>query len=131
MDNGYPGQIGGGNGLQSPMMGSMSGTDDIANKLQLGNQLMGKLVGIISNLFPRTISVFTMAAASSKTITDANVTTSSLITLTPTNAAAATLMGSAKALYVTAAAGSFTVTTANAASAAGSETYTYAVQNLI
>ncbi len=102
---------------------------DIANKLQAGNQLMGKLVGIFSTLFPRSTGTFTMAAAASKVITDANVTTSSLVQLVPTNAAAGTLMGSNKALYVTLAAGSFTVATASGAAAAGTETFSYSVSN--
>lgn len=103
---------------------------DIANKLQAANQLMGKLVGIFSTLFPRSTGTFTMSATASKVITDANVTTSSFIPPpTPTNAAAATLMGSTKSLYVTLAAGSFTVTTASGVAAAGTETFSYAVFN--
>lgn len=104
-------------------------TDDIANKLQASNQLMAKLVAIFSNLFPRSTGSFTMAAAATKTVTDANVTTSSIIMLMPTNAAAGTLMGSAKSLYVTTAAGSFLVSTASAAAAAGTENLSYAVFN--
>lgn len=108
-----------------------AGTDGIETKLQMGNQLLAKLVNVIQALFPRTVSTFTMAAASTKTITDGNVTTASLVTLTPTNAAAATLMGSAKCLYVTTAAGSFTVTTASGAAAAGTEVFAYSVENLL
>lgn len=104
---------------------------DISTKLQASNQLMAKLVGIFSALFPRSTGTFTMAAASSKVVTDANVSTTSIITLVPTNAAAGTLMGSAKALYVTTASGSFTVTTANAAAAAGTETFSYSVSNAL
>lgn len=104
----------------------------IANNLQFSNQLMAKLVGIMSTLFPRSTGTFTMAAASSKVITDANVTTSSFIPPpTPTNAAAATLMAGATSLYVTAGAGSFTVTTANGAAAVGNEQFSYAVFNAL
>jgi len=102
-------------------------TNVIANQLALSNQLMSKLVGIFSNLFPRSTGTFTLSAASSKVVTDVNVATTSIITLMPTNAAAATLMGSNKALYVTTAAGSFTVTTASGAAAAGTEAFSYAV----
>lgn len=102
-------------------------SDDIATKLQAGNQLMAKLVGIFSNLFPRSTGTFTLSAASSKVVTDVNVATTSIITLMPTNAAAATLMGSTKCLYVTPASGSFTVTTASGAAAAGTETFSYSV----
>lgn len=104
-------------------------TSDIANKLQAANQLMAKLVAIFSALFPRSTGSFTMAAASSKVVTDANVTTSSFIMLMPTNAAAGTLQGSNESLYITPAAGSFTVTTAAGTAAAGTETFSYAVLN--
>ena len=72
---------------------------------------------------------FTMAAAASKSVTDTACKGTSVVTLTPTNAAAGTLLGSAKCLYVTAANGSFTVTTASGASAAGTETFAYMIGN--
>lgn len=106
-------------------------TSDLANKLQASNQLMAKLVAIMAALFPRSTGTFTMAAAASKSVTDANVTTTSIILLMPTNAAAGTLQGSAKSLYVTPASGSFTVTTASAAAAAGTETFSYVVLNAL
>lgn len=107
----------------------MAGIDDVATKLQQGNQLMGQLVNVITNLFPRSMGTFTMAAAASKTVTDANVATSSLILLMPTNAAAGTLQGSNECLYVTPGSGSFVVATAAGTSAAGTETFSYAVFN--
>ena len=107
-----------------------AGLDDIATNLQQSNQLMRQLISVISGLFPRATGTFTMAAAATKTVTDGNVTTSSYIPPpTPTNAAAATLIGSAKSLYVTTASGSFVVTTANGVAAAGTETFQYAVFN--
>lgn len=102
---------------------------DINTTVQASNQLMAKLVGIFSNLFPRTTGTFTMSAASSKVVTDANVSTTSFIVLMPTNAAAGTLQGSNKSLYITPAAGSFTVATAAGTAAAGTETFSYAVFN--
>lgn len=71
---------------------------------------------------------FTMAASTSKTIADARVTATSHISLTPTNAAAATLMAGSAALYVSARVSgvSFTLTTITG-SAAGTETFTYGV----
>lgn len=100
---------------------------DINTTLQASNQLMAKMVGILSSMFPRSTGTFTMSAAASKSVTDDSVTTTSFITLTPTNAAAGTLQGSTKALYVTPAAGSFTVRTASGVAAAGTETFSYSV----
>lgn len=72
---------------------------------------------------------FTMGAAATTVIPQPVVQSTSIITLTPTNAAAGTLMGSAKSLYVpTKTAGvSFTVATADAGTAAGTETFDYSV----
>lgn len=75
---------------------------------------------------------FTMAAAASKVVSDAAVVSFSGIFLTPTNAAAGTLQGGVKSLYVDASTittGAFTVKTANGAAAAGTETYLYVVVN--
>lgn len=105
----------------------MDATPDIVTKLQQGNQLTGQLVNIFTNLFPRAQGSFTMAAAASKTVTDANCTSASYVVLIPTNAAAGTLQGSAKSLYVTVANGTFTVATASAASAAGTEAFQYLI----
>ena len=73
---------------------------------------------------------FTMPAGASKTVTDAHVTATSIIMPIALNASAATLMGSAKALYPTASAGSVTFATANGAAAAGSEQFAYLTLNL-
>lgn len=73
------------------------------------------------------VGSFTLAAAATKVVSDVRVTATSKINLTAINAAAGTLMGSVKSLYVSAlsAGVSFTVATANAASAAGTETFDY------
>lgn len=73
------------------------------------------------------VGSFTLAAAATTVVNNANVTALCKIILVPTNAAAATLMGSNKALYIsTRTAGtSFTVATASAAAAAGTETFDY------
>lgn len=102
---------------------------DVASKLQIGNQILAQLVDIFSNLFPRSMGTFTMAAAATKVITDGNVTTASKIVLSPTNAAAGTLQGSNECLYYTPASGSFTVATAAGTAAAGTETFDYLVFN--
>ena len=108
-----------------------TGLNDISSKLQASNQIMGQLVQVVAALFPRSIGTFTMAASASKVVTDANVTTTSFISLMPTNAAAGTLMGSNESLYITPASGSFTATTAAGTAAAGTETFTYRVENAI
>lgn len=105
--------------------------NDIATKLQIGNQISAQLLQLFTNLFPRATGSFTMDAAASKAITDANVTTASLIMLMPTNAAAGTLMGSNESLYITPGSGTFTVATAAGTSAAGTETFKYAVFNAL
>lgn len=109
--------------------GGVTQTTDISTKLQIGNQILAQMLDLFRNLFPRTTGTFTMAAAATKVVTDANVTTASFIMLMPTNAAAATLQGSNESLYVTPAAGSFTVSTAAGTAAAGTETFSYAVLN--
>lgn len=105
----------------------MSDTSDVVTKFQQSNQLMGQLVNIMTNLFPRAQGSFTMAAAATKTVTDTSCSSSSRVVLTPSNAAAGTLQGSTKCLYVTAANGSFTVTTASGVAAAGTETFNYLI----
>lgn len=72
---------------------------------------------------------FTMAAAATKVVSDVNIKAASLIMLFPSNAAAATLMSSAKSLYVSArvVGTSFTVATADATAAAGTETFDYRI----
>jgi hypothetical protein len=69
--------------------------------------------------------------AAATVVNDPVVMATSVITLTPTNAAAATLMGSAKCLYVSAktADTSFTVTTASGVAATGAETFDYTIVN--
>lgn len=79
-----------------------------------------------------TAGTFTMDADASTTVADANVTASSLIFITPTNASAATLVSGSSGPYVTnrVAGVSFDVDTADAGSAAGTETFNYLIINL-
>lgn len=102
---------------------------DISTKLQIGNQILAQMLDLFTNLFPRSFGSFTLAAAASTVVADASVTTGSIIGLMPTNAAAGTLQGSNKHLYITPAAGSFTVSTAAGTAAAGTETFRYSVEN--
>ena len=95
---------------------------------------LGSIYTALSNAFVGQASVnkFTMAAAATKTVTDGNVTATSYVVLFPLNAAAGTLIGSAKCPYTAAAAagGSFTVSTASGGNAAGTEIFGYLVLNL-
>lgn len=72
---------------------------------------------------------FTCSAAASTTVNDTRVGQGSVILLSPTNAAAATLMAGTKLLYVSAlvATASFTVTTQDGTAAAGTETFGYVI----
>lgn len=105
----------------------------IANNGLLMNQQMGNLINTLSRVLPFSgaFGTFTCAAAATTTVTNASVAANSVILLMPTNAAAGTLMGSAKSLYVsTRTAGtSFVVSTANATAAAGTEQIAYVVLN--
>jgi hypothetical protein len=96
------------------------------------NANLAKLIQVMSAAFVGSASTgtFTMAAAASKAVTDVNVTATSYIIPFALNAAAGTLQGSAKALYTTAADGSFTAATASGASAAGTENFGYLVLNI-
>lgn len=76
-----------------------------------------------------TFGTFTMAAAATTTVPQTAVQSNSNISLTPTNAAAGTLVGSTKAPYISAISPgvSFTVATASGVSAAGTETFQYLI----
>jgi hypothetical protein len=96
------------------------------------NANLAKLIQVMSDAFVGSASTgtFTMAAAASKSVTDTNVKATSYVIPFALNAAAGTLQGSAKALYTTAADGSFTAATASGASAAGTEAFGYLVLNI-
>lgn len=74
-------------------------------------------------------STFTLGAASSTTVSDSRMQSSSFVSFTPANAAAATLDQSTKSLYVdtgsTVPGESFTVRTADGTAAAGTEIFLY------
>lgn len=78
-----------------------------------------------------TTGTFTMDADASTTVSDTSVQTTSRITITPTNAAAATLVAGASSPYVTSktANTSFNVDTADGGNAAGTETFDYQIVN--
>lgn len=109
----------------------MGSVDDAVTQLKGIVANLSNLVTAFKNGFPRITGSFTMTAAATATITQPNIAANSIVTLMPTNAAAGTLMGSAKALYISslAAGASFTVATASGAAAAGTETFNYTVVN--
>lgn len=111
---------------QAPLLPS-----DTEGKLR--NQILSLLVTTLQTILPRITGTFTLAAAATTTVPQTATQSTSLITFTPLNASAATLMGSAKALYVSARTqgASFTVATASGASAAGGEIFSYALQNTV
>jgi hypothetical protein len=100
---------------------------------QLRNQVLSQIATNLANSLPRVAGIFTLGAAATTTVPQTSTQSTSFITLTPLNAAAATLMGSAKALYVSARTqgASFTVATASGGNAAGSETFQYTLLNLV
>ena len=98
------------------------------------NQILSQLVLTMQNFLgvQGTCGSFTMGAAASTTVAQALVTANSFIFLMPTNAAAATLVAGSSSPYISSksAGVSFTVATADAGSAAGTETYNYLLVNL-
>ena len=107
--------------------------NSIATNTSNSVQQLGLLIQTLNTILPFSGAYvsFTCAAAATTTVTNSNVKANSLILLMPTNAAAGTLQGSAKCLYVSArtASTSFAVTTANAAAAAGTETFSALIAN--
>lgn len=105
----------------------------IATNATTSNQQMGSLIQAILSIFPLTATVgtFTLGAAASTTVNSSYVKSNSIIVPFPTNAAAGTLQGSAKSLYVSArtAGTSFVVTTASGAAAGGTETFFWLLVN--
>lgn len=121
-------------GYQPPGQGSSGGTDIVTSiqglirQFSASNQNMLSLIAAIEKVFPLTLGSFTLAAAASTVVTQPAIKANSFVVWVPTNAAAGTLLGSAKNLYLSAltAGASFTVTTASGANAAGTETFLYA-----
>lgn len=112
------------NNWQTPTQSA--GVTDVVTQLQ---GIVRQLRALTAAISGRVLSgSFIMPAAASLTIAQPGIQANSNITLQPTNASAATLMGSAKALYYTIVAGtSFTAHTASGANAAGTETFTYTI----
>lgn len=104
-----------------------AGVTDVVTQLQA---IVRQLTALNQSFAGRVVSgTFTMGAAATLVIPQPAVQSLSTITLIPTNASAGTLQGSAKALYISAKTPgtSFTVSTANATNAAGTETFSYTI----
>jgi hypothetical protein len=112
----------------TPIGGSLQ---DLVSNIKSGVNYLGQLVVIWKAVLPRATGTFTMSAAATKAIAETRVQANSIVTLNPANAAAGTLQGSAKYLYVssvTAGVG-FSVATSNATNAAGTEVFSYIAVN--
>ncbi len=109
----------------------MATLDDVVSNLLSIAKNIGSLIGVLQTTLPRVTGTFTMGAAATTVVTEPAVRSNSIITLTPTNASAATLFGSVKSPYVSVktVGVSFTVATASGGAAAGTETFSYQLQN--
>lgn len=127
------GQFPGGASGPLPMGGSAN--DDAITALRA---IVGNISGLTTALnaflgISGDAGNITLDAAASTTIANANVKSTSQIILFPTNAAAATLVAGSSSPYVSAksAGVSFTISTADAGSAAGTETFDYILVNRV
>lgn len=102
--------------------------DDLATNGKLIITQLGSIYSALVNIF-RNTGTLTLAAAATTTVTNTAVAATSRVLLIPTNAAAATLVGSTKSPYVSTvtAGASFVVSTASGVAAAGTETFFYVV----
>lgn len=106
-----------------------AGTTDVVTQLQ---GIVRQLTNLNKSINGRNVfGTFTMPNASSFTVNQPGVKANSVITFSPTNAAAGTIMGSAVSLYYTINPGvSFTVFTASgAASGSSTGTFSYVVHS--
>lgn len=122
-----------GGNSSSPANGSGSGTNTSTSADQFRNQVLSLMADAMQSGFPRIVGTFTLGASVTTVVPQTNTESQSQITLTALNAAAATLMGSNKALYISARTqgASFTVATASGVAAAGTEQFQYTMLNLV
>lgn len=98
---------------------------DVVTQLQ---GIVRQLTAWVAAFTGRMISgTFTLAAAPSTTVNQTGVKANSIINLMALNAAAGTLMGSSKSLYISSISPgvSFTVATADSTNAVGTESFQY------
>lgn len=121
MSNTY---LGGGGNQSGPGGGASSVAITVVQNIVTA---INSIAQLLTQFLTRTKGSFTLAAAASTVVTNTAIPAGAVIVLTPTNAAAGTLQGSAKCLYVSAVAGGsgFTVATASGAAAVGTETFSY------
>lgn len=116
------------------------GVSDVVIQLQGIVRQLSSLVTAIGNVVSQLSLIasskvkkgtFQLGASVSTVVADTSVTGTSEISWSPTNAAAGTLEGSTKKLYLSARSPgvSFTVTTASGVAAAGTETFQYMINN--
>lgn len=107
------------------------GLQDLVTTQKSGVKYLGMIYTILNALFPRIQGTFTLAAAASTAVANTSVLANCKIELQATNAAAGTLMGSSKSLYISAVTPGtgFTVHTADGTNAAGSEQFSYTAVN--
>lgn len=101
--------------------------DDLATNGKLINQTLALIAKTLQGIF-RTTGTFTWnGAAATTTVNNAGVQATTQVLLIPTNAAAATLIGSNECPYVSSISvgTSFTLSTAAGTAAAGTETFFY------
>ena len=106
-----------------------AGVTDVVTQLQA---IVSQLRNVANAITGRVVfGTFTMPAAATLTIKQPGIKANSIVTFSPTDASAGTLQGSAKALYVSSivAGTSFTISTANATNAAGTETFSYTINS--
>lgn len=113
-------------GYQPPGQGTAGVTEAITQLQNIARQL-GNWVSAYRGR--QTFGTFTLTAIVSTQVLQPSVQANSIISLMATNAAAGTLMGSAKFLYVSAIApgASFTLTTSSGVPPAGGEQFSYLV----
>lgn len=109
-----------------PSQGSSSSTDIVTQLQAIVRQLGAWVLAFRGRI---TFGTFTFAAATTTVVAQPAVQATSVISLTALNPAAGTLVGSAKSPYISAIVPgvSFTVTTANAVAATGTEMFSYLI----
>lgn len=120
-------------GGDTPGGSQIGGANTNTTADQLRNQVLSGMLVALQNGFPRVVGTFTLSAAATTVVPQTATQSTSNISLTALNAAAATLMGSAKSLYISARTqgASFTVATASGAAAAGTEQFQFQMVNLV